>query len=58
MNKQMPARAAAELVARPHSRIEEDFVYRGMCDASVAAAFDEHRFAGRCALARLAAEFI
>jgi hypothetical protein len=36
---------AAELVAHlPHSRIEEDFTYRGMCDASAAAALDAHHF--------------
>ncbi|MGZ8289047.1 MAG: DUF3616 domain-containing protein [Telluria sp.] len=36
---------AAEVVAHlPHAHIEEDFIYRGMCDASAAAALDEHHF--------------
>ena len=36
---------AAGLVAHlPHSHIEEDFIYRGMCDASAAAALDAHHF--------------
>lgn len=36
---------AAEMVAHlPHSRIQETFTYRGMCDASAAAALDAHHF--------------
>ena len=45
MNERSPLHGAAELVADlPHSHIEEDFVYRGMCDASAAAALDAHHF--------------
>ena len=45
MNERSPLHGAAELVAHlPHSHIEEDFVYRGMCDASAAAALDAHHF--------------
>ncbi|HEY0489916.1 MAG TPA: DUF3616 domain-containing protein [Telluria sp.] len=44
MNKQTLT-GAAELVAHlPHSHIEETFTYRGMCDASAAAALDAHHF--------------
>lgn len=45
MNNHTPLTGAAELVAHlPHSHIEEDFIYHGMCDASAAAALDEHHF--------------
>ena len=45
MNEQSALKGAAGLVAHlPHSHIEEDFIYRGMCDASAAAALDEHHF--------------
>ncbi|MES2324409.1 MAG: DUF3616 domain-containing protein [Pseudomonadota bacterium] len=37
--------ATATLIAHAfHARLEEPFTYRGMCDASAAAAIDEHRF--------------
>ncbi|NML62476.1 DUF3616 domain-containing protein [Massilia sp. RP-1-19] len=45
MHNHTPLTGAAGLVAHlPHSHVEEDFIYRGMCDASAAAALDEHHF--------------
>lgn len=45
MNNHTPLTGAAGLVAHlPHSHVEEDFIYRGMCDASAAAALDAHHF--------------
>lgn len=45
MKNQQTITGAAELVAHlPHSHIEESFTYRGMCDASAAAALDAHHF--------------
>lgn len=45
MNQRSTLHGAAELVAHlPHSHVEEGFIYRGMCDASAAAALDEHHF--------------
>jgi hypothetical protein len=45
MKNQQTLTGAAERVAHlPHSHIEETFTYRGMCDASAAAALDAHHF--------------
>jgi hypothetical protein len=45
MKNNTPVSGVAELVTHlPHSHIEEDFIYRGMCDASAAAALDERHF--------------
>ena len=45
MKNHQTLNGAAELVAHlPHSHIEEEFIYRGMCDASAAAALDAHHF--------------
>lgn len=45
MKNQETLTGVAGLVAHlPHSHLEETFAYRGMCDASAAAALDEHHF--------------
>ena len=45
MNEKSTLNGTADLVAHlPHAHVEEEFVYRGMCDASAAAALDEHHF--------------
>ncbi|WP_182915852.1 DUF3616 domain-containing protein [Massilia cavernae] len=43
-NRYLLAGAAALVAHLPHAHIEEEFTYRGMCDASAAAALDAHHF--------------